>query len=104
MQTAWNRSIDRLQLQCKKEWDENVVVNDAISMVVDSIMEFIDDKSTNGKLLCESQPNFSHGEPVKICQRSFIKDLDPTCRNIYFMGNDIWVTYKQSRWEYSIPR
>ena len=51
----------------------------AMNMVLDSLIEFVNDENTSGKLLYELSSQT--GEPAKIQLPSVVQNLDPTCRN-----------------------
>lgn len=53
----------------------------AMSMVVDSIIEFIGDENANPKLLCQLSNCTSMTEPIKIDQASVVWQLDSSCPN-----------------------
>lgn len=56
--------------------DDSGRLNVAKSMVIDSIIDFIGEENTNGKLLCELSPNSIYG-PILIQQNSVVQQLDP---------------------------
>ena len=51
----------------------------AMNMVLDSLIEFVNDENTSGKLLYELSSQT--GEPAKIQLPSVVQNLDPTSRN-----------------------
>lgn len=96
--TETNDLTNKMKIEFFK-LNDNATLNVAKIMVVSSIIEFIGDEKTNGKLLFELTPSRAK-EPVLVRHRSFVRqyDPDPATKQLWIQSLDL--PYHRQRKQY----